>query len=478
VGNLPPGVEDLFKAAQPGAGPAPALIYPTAGTMFPPNIARLLFQWKAASGSVFQLQFKAAGRTFDVYTDGVHETCEKAATGGKCWESSKDTLLPYFEAAVGSKVELKIRALLPGTPSSVWESAPYTFFMGPAKVTGAIYYWSTTAQGIRRGTLDGRDAADYLTPKLADGKCVACHTLSRSGKQMTVSFPGDLLGTLNVVETVPPPITFGPPPFKGDYVSASWATISPDDQRVVVAGQGILSVLDVNTAKPIGAGKITLPDGLYGSMPDWAPDNQHLVFVTVKAGEKARHLQNSSIAWLKADGDTFTGYELIAESKQKSCGEVYEAYANPMFSPDSKWLAFSRANCESENDPTAEILLAPAAPNAPQTNPVLANTQVGDNKLSRLQNGMPTWAPAIDKNVAWIAFTSIRDYGVVLNEDSKTGKHMRQLWVAAVDLSKMGSGDPSYPAFRLPAQDLNENNHRPFWAIDVLPPDWVPPTVK
>jgi hypothetical protein len=66
----------------------------------------------------------------------------------------------------------------------------------------------------------------------------------------------------------------------------------------------------------------------------------------------------------------------------------------------------------------------------------------------------------------------------VLNPETNSGPPMRQLWVAAVDLSKVGQGDPSYPAFRLPAQDLTENNHRPFWAIDVLPPDWMPPVVK
>ena len=29
--------------------------------------------------------------------------------------------------------------------------------------------------------------------------------------------------------------------------------------------------------------------------------------------------------------------------------------------------------------------------------------------------------------------------------------------------------DPSYPAFRFSAQDLNENNHRPFWTVDTIP---------
>jgi hypothetical protein len=386
------------------------------------------------------------------------------------------SLLPYLKASAGKPVKLTLRAFDPAGAGSVWESAPYTLNIAPAAVSGAIYYWSTTAKGIRRGTLDGRDAADYLTPSPPEDEkqCAACHTVSRSGKRMSVAFPGDLLGVVDVVETVPPPVDFGPAPYMGGNVSSSWATFSPDDNKLVVAGQGVLSVVSATDAKPIGAGVIPLPQGVFGTMPDWAPDGKHLVFAAITQGDKARHLQQSSIAWLSADGDSFSGYELVAESKKKSCGEITEAYANPMFSPDSQWLAFSHADCSSENDPTARVVLARAQPNGEQIELVAANTLVGDQSLEKLQNGMPTWAPTIDSNIAWVAFTSTRDYGFVLSAAS--GKQpMRQLWVAAVDLSRVGQGDPSYPAFRLPAQDLTENNHRPFWAIDVLPPDWRPP---
>jgi len=51
---------------------------------------------------------------------------------------------------------------------------------------------------------------------------------------------------------------------------------------------------------------------------------------------------------------------------------------------------------------------------------------------------------------------------------------VRQLWIAAIDITKTGQGlDPSYPAFRIPSQDFDENNHRPFWTNDVLPPNFI-----
>ena len=183
---------------------------------------------------------------------------------------------------------------------------------------------------------------------------------------------------------------------------------------------------------------------------------------------------------MSVNGTTFSGYEIIAQSKgvvSSTCVGA-ESYANPMFSPDSKWLAFSRGDCESEADPSAQIILAEAAPNGTQYALVRANTRVGDKTLSQLQNGMPTWAASHDPDIGWIAFTSARDYGVVLTQGSKIGAQLHQLWIAAIDFNQIGKGDASYPAFRLPAQDLNENNHRPFWTVDILPPDWMPPIVR
>jgi len=451
--------------------------------MFPPNIARILFQWAAPAGDVFWIHFETGKGKLDVYTDGAHDTCAKAGTGGKCWESAADTLMPYLDAASGGKVDFTIAAIASASPAVAWQSPKYSVRVAPHRVGGAIYYWSTTVQGVRRGTLDGRDAGDYLTPPEAKGQCVACHTLSRSGKRLSIALPGDLLGLVDVVETVPP-ITFGPSSqgFPGENIAASWATFSPDDAKIVVSGQGVLSLRDSKTAAMIGA-PIALPPGMTGSMPDWAPDGRHLAFASSMGAapdKVARHLQGSSIAWLSIDGTSFTGLEFIAQSKGVVTSTCVgkESYANPMFSPDSKWLAFSRGDCESEADPSSEIVLAAAEANGAQHALTRANTIVGGKPLSRLQNGMPTWAPSHDPDIGWIAFTSARDYGVVLTQGSKIGAQLHQLWIAAIDFNQIGKGDSSFPAFRLPAQDLTENNHRPFWTVDVLPPDWVPPIVR
>jgi hypothetical protein len=120
---------------------------------------------------------------------------------------------------------------------------------------------------------------------------------------------------------------------------------------------------------------------------------------------------------------------------------------------------------------------------------IRANRQVGDQQQTNLTNSMPVWGPTNDPQIAWVAFTSTRDYGLVLTAGSKIGSNevppfpgvsVRQLWIAAVDMSKLttdnvASIDPSYPAFRFSAQDLTENNHRPFWTVDTIPQVNVPP---
>src|SRR2546423_514527 len=121
---------------------------------------------------------------------------------------SVDGSAPAVKPPLGNRVV--IRGMVPSdAPGWFGNATPASGPGAPHRVGGAIYYWSTTVQGVRRGTLDGRDAGDYLTPPEAKGQCVACHTLSRSGKRLTIALPGDLLGLVDVVDTVPP-VTFGP----------------------------------------------------------------------------------------------------------------------------------------------------------------------------------------------------------------------------------------------------------------------------
>jgi hypothetical protein len=141
-----------------------------------------------------------------------------------------------------------------------------------------------------------------------------------------------------------------------------------------------------------------------------------------------------------------------------------------MHSPDGKWIAYSRGK-GGHDDLTAQLFLTAAkAPSTPvelvNANRVVSN-QTGNGQT---ENSQPTWAPPGDLN--WVAFNSKREYGVV----QPAGR--QQIWVAAVDVNKVAQGvDPSYPAFRLQFQGLQEDNHRAYWTLDVrdTPDGGTPP---
>jgi dipeptidyl aminopeptidase/acylaminoacyl peptidase len=286
-----------------------------------------------------------------------------------------------------------------------------------------------------------------------------------------------------------------------------WTTFSPDKSQIVTVSNVTttsLTVVSATTGETIQ--QITVPAGTAGTMPDWSPDGIHLAFADVPMnainapGLYFRHLYGSSIGMLDVADGGFSNYQVIAQST-KACpmtqqSGTTESYANPFFSQDGRWLVYSRGDCQSEADPSSEIILSQPVASAPQNHLVTANQQTAAGAVINVENGMPILGPvpanlAADdpnRNFVWVAFTSIRDYGLVLSQDSQVNPQdsgvpsyqVKQIWLAAVDLNQLSAGviavDPSYPAFRFPGQDLAENTHRPFWAADVL--EGVPIVVK
>ena len=126
AGGVPPNIAGSFGAATQGAGPGPTLVYPAPQTMFPPNIAHILFQWSAASGNVFRLHFdtgrRDARRLHRRRAGHVHES----GTGGKCWESAADTLMPYLEGTAGGTLRFDIAAMNSAAPADVFGNRPPT----------------------------------------------------------------------------------------------------------------------------------------------------------------------------------------------------------------------------------------------------------------------------------------------------------------------------------------------------------------
>jgi hypothetical protein len=192
---------------------------------------------------------------------------------------------------------------------------------------------------------------------------------------------------------------------------------------------------------------------------------------------------------------SFFGRQPIAVARRPSAGSPYPAipfefpngrgaeryaYGYPMFNPTSDWPSCSCSGRE-DREGTLRIKSCHKAELGPRWRELVrANTPSNDTTVATgIENNMPTWAPSAAPDTQWVAFASLRDYGYILRKGSTYGVERQQLWIAAIDTAKLGSGDPSYPAFRVPFQELTEDCHRPFWAEDALnpppPPDAGPP---
>ena len=441
--TLPPSATGTYVA-----GSSPAIVYPSANTMFPRNIYKILFNFTGGTGNdLYRIEFKSATLNLSVYT--------KATS----WTPTQEQWGYIANTNAGSKATLTIYATKQASPGTVYRSNPQDLYFSKNSVDGAIYYWSTTVAGVRRATVSDAAPTDFLTPAQT-GKCVACHTVSRNGARVGAVIGGSSLGVYEVKDrsTVINPST---------NIQESWTTFNPDNSRIVTANKGVLTLRNGDSGASLG--NLALGTNKFGTMPDWSPDGKLLTFA-YSATNKDRGVSGSSIATMQFSSDGFANLKVIVQSSGNSDSKYY-----PTFSPDSKWIAFvSASGGNSDNNNLATLMIVPAdgsaAPIAVGQANTIVNNQTLTGNAAQVANTMPTWAPTQPGDTMFLAFTSIRAYANVYAYNK-----YKQMWVAGIDPAKLPGQDPSYPAFRLPFQGDTENSHRPYWVVDVLNPPPPPP---
>ncbi len=447
----------------------PVIVYPSDQTRFPRNIYKILFQWKTGGNDYFRLTFDGPGSKTVVYSDGVNLQCGASAATSGCLEADLPIWTAIAGSNAGSKVTLTIDAVAAADPN-VYRSASIQIAFSKRDVKGAIFYWSTTAAGVRRASVSDFDPEDYVVAKptatmLPDGggavKCVACHTVSRSGKKLAGFTQAAVTGEFIYNVTLQAP----PTPVLTTQLSTAkgFATFRMDDQRIVSTVGKLLAEFDANT----GAKIVDLPGVPAGTNPDWSPTTTELAY-SDQGGDSPGVANLKAISY--ANGAWGAVRTLVAAGGQTNLF--------PSYSPDGAYVAYSRGK-GGHGDKTLQLWLAKADGSVPPVELVTANRVVNSaTTAGQHENNMPTWAPPGDLH--WIAFNSVRPYGVVF----PTGG-TQQIWVTAIDPAKLGQKlpdggmvDPSFPAFRFAFQGLAENNHRAFWTLDVRDPPDGGPTCK
>jgi hypothetical protein len=439
----PPGVDALFDPTKPlvsgGAG-TPRLVYPAHEVMFPTNVERVLFQYDVVAGlDVYRLRFRSPYLDLKVYT-----TADRWKADVQTW-----SLLALTNA--GAKVLLTVAAVDSTAPTTIYESAPIDVLFSRSAVEGAIYYWSTSSQGVMKGVISEPAPSKFYT-RPPDTHCAGCHTVSRDGRRLAVVYEDKFLEEVRVPSrdlVIPATANVG----------MGWATFSPDGSRLLVANKGVLTLLDAETGKPVGPGDGVVPvSGGMATHPDWSPRGDFVAVSLCPSATNNKDVSGCAIARIAYDGNNWGSIEVLVPASGGGDNNFY-----PRYSPNGDWLAFVKASGKSKDQLTAELYLVGGSGGSPRLL-TRANRRVGaSDGVVGLANTMPTWAPSTHAGTQWLAFSSVRPYGKVpVGGD--------QLWVVAIDDSAPAGQDPSYAAFWLPLQDPAERNHRAFWTIDADQP--------
>lgn len=437
--DAPSNAPTLFATPPPANGTDPArepgIVYPSHETMFPINVSHIHHEWVAGgTNTLFRLTFKGTKTTVTVYTAKPN------------WEPTDEQWDWIAESNRGSSVLWTVAGVDATTPAGVWQSKTITLDYSAAEVEGALYYWSTGSKGIMKALVSDRVPEKFFTdPKAADAnECVACHTLSRDGKRLVGGYGGEKLKEVSVpARAAIVPATGAPTRDMG------WATFSPDGKQLLVASKGVLTLIDSDTGAPIGAGTVPLA-GKLATHPDWsALGDKVVVSFGTKVGNK--EVEGGSIAILPHTAGTFGTPQIIVQSTGATDNNFF-----PVFSPDSKWIAYVNASGRSKDALTATLRLVSVAGGPPKDLARLNHRVNNADGVTSVGDSMPTWAPSTKPGVFWLAFSSVRAYGTLRPADGK----LDQIWIAAIDPAKP---DPGYSAFWAPFQSIPEGNHRAFW---------------
>jgi hypothetical protein len=221
---------------------------------------------------------------------------------------------------------------------------------------------------------------------------------------------------------------------------------------LLVAANGILTLIDSDTGETIGdnAGIVPIPEGKVATHPDWSALGDR-VAITLGTSGGNKEVEGGAIAILPYDGGNWGTPEIIVPSTGSTDNNFF-----PVFSPDSRYLAYVNAPGKSKDAVGATLRLVPADGGDPIIMTRLNERVNNENGVTGVGNSMPTWAPSTRAGTFWLAFSSLRAYSILRPQDEKED----QIWIAAVDPAL---SDPGFSAFWAPFQNIEHGNHRAFW---------------
>jgi hypothetical protein len=452
-------VIEAFDEADAINGEYPAIHYPQDGVTVPRNLNGLTFGWTVPSDSstVSRLRLKSGITDMSVFTANSE------------WFTTSDTWATIAASNTEGKVDVTIESgTWDGTSlTGVVRGPDMTLTVNRLDARGSVLYWEPSAvdrsgdiMRIPFGSLEAEQfwsASDLGWEQNDNATCMGCHTLSEANDQLVVTHSG-VNGQFSIVDISDPTNPEIEQLMPGN---ASFHTASPDGRYLlgVLDGEARLySLTDGGFVRVIdtGTGRV--------SHPDWAPDGESVVMVRyqypgfgVVADDNFEEAEVIQMDW---NGTEFGAPEVLVASDPNR-NNYYPAY-----SPDGDYIVFNRNSPRTwtranggtlENSTTSYAHIAAELWIMTRDGEYLTRLDAA-NGVGDLQNSYPKWGPLPDDDVLWLAFSSTRSYTIEPNGGTP------QVWVSAIDPAKIMDGeDPSSPAFWLPAQNTDTDNHAAIW---------------
>jgi hypothetical protein len=416
-----------------------------------------------------------------------------------------------------------------GKDSKVALSDETTMHFSPQGVFGALYYWAAEAAEIKRADLGSDQATPFIQPNSPTNKydCVGCHSVSRNGEVIAFavapilsSVEGSELAGIQTAPTSDPSMPYvapknGDSPFAGitdddgtemfpdgiegpkDHLGHNVA-LSPTGDYAAVNGipaatgtwPPFFEIRDTKSGDTLG--KWSLADPIFGSsddgseklaiFPEWAPDGKSMVVtIAEEAGENCMYTAETckgALAILPVTGAGKIGSpQILVEASTD------EFYFYPTWSPDGKWVAFAAGirrmsggkmeTSQSNDNALIRLVKATGGPYKCPSKDCIELTKGRGYSFADAEDEKgkhstwPKFTPFAqdDGNLMFISFNSHLDYGFEEPVTGKEGERLSQIWMFAVDVSKVGSGDdPSYAPIWLPQQDPGDGSLTPYWS--------------
>lgn len=438
---------------------SPNLVYPLDTAVMPLSVKAPVVQWESA------------GATDDLYRVRVVSgmaTVDSILAYDPAFTFSlrpSDTLWQMLKNSTDGNIFITVEHW--NATTGVQGTAPITVRMINANIVGAIYYWNLQAGQMERIDADGRAPAIPNPPMRSDGsRCVACHAVSKDGRYLSGAlWGGGLEGAVfdmanPAVRTSDPAPTVTPLAENSTY-TVLFSTFNDDSTRLMLnRGTGLEVINPMNGTSVATTGLPT--SGV--AHPSWSPDGKSVAFVrNITLGGNlagwAVDYDRGDLAVMSANGDAFGAPTTLVAAA--SVDPAFAAPSWPTFSPDSGYIAYGAGiNSRGRNDQAMAVY--PGALFLIDKNGGVSyrlDTACGGGRNCYV----PNFSPFDDGGYFWLVYYSNRDYG---NAQAGTkGTSRRQLWVTAIDKSKLGTGDPSSVSYWLPDQDVQTANMSAYWAL-------------